>query len=261
MRATGTLLIGHGAIARHVLSQLTSEDLANGVGVLSRSARNLPSGVYRTEAMDRLPCPMGLAVECAGHAAVAEWGPAALRQGIDLLVTSIGALANAGLLAELKGAATAGGARIALAAGAIAGIDAIAAARLGGLDYVRYTSRKPPAGWRGTPAEQIVNLGNLSEAKVLYSGAADQAAQLYPQNANVAATVALAGLGFAGTEVQLIADPTVTGNVHLIEAAGAFGSLRIEVRGKPLPDNPKTSTLTALSVLRAIRNRNAVIEI
>ncbi len=77
----------------------------------------------------------------------------------------------------------------------------------------------------------------------------------------MAATIALAGLGFEATECSLTADPGAPGNVHLIEAEGAFGQLRIEVRGKPLPENPKTSTLAALSVLRAIRSRLDTIQI
>jgi aspartate dehydrogenase len=96
---------------------------------------------------------------------------------------------------------------------------------------------------------------------VVYRGAARQAAMGFPQNANVAASVALAGLGFDKTEVELVADPEATGNTHEIEAEGAAGRVVIRLQGKPSPQNPKTSALTALSVARAILNEAAQIVI
>jgi aspartate dehydrogenase len=151
--------------------------------------------------------------------------------------------------------------KLMIPAGAIAGVDALAAARLGGLDRVRYTSRKAPQAWRGTHAEKLCDLEAIDQAVEFYRGNAGDAARLFPQNANVAATIALAGVGFEATECSLSADPAAPGNVHVIEAEGGFGQLRIEVQGKPLAENPKTSTLAALSVLRAIHNRIGAIQI
>ena len=86
-------------------------------------------------------------------------------------------------------------ARLLLPAGALAGIDGLCALRLGGLTAVKYISSKPPVAWAGTPAAARHQLAALQERTVIFSGTARDAARLYPKNANLAATVALAGLG------------------------------------------------------------------
>jgi aspartate dehydrogenase len=265
MSRFSVLLIGRGAMAAEVLRQLAPDEPAQVTMVLVRSQRAehaaLPGSPTVLTVVDDLSTKPDLAVECAGHGGVTAHGAALLRRGIDLVVSSVGALADRGLHDRLREAASKGKAKLLLIPGAVGGIDALAAARVGGLDAVRYVSRKPPLSWRGTPAEKIADLATVTELTELYSGPADEAARLYPQNANVAATIALAGIGFARTQVTLLADPGAAGNIHQIEASGAFGSFTVEMRGKPLAANPKTSMLAALSVVRAIRNRAGLIEI
>ncbi len=260
-------LIGFGAIAREVIERIGADAPAKIVGVIVRSGRAdaaravLPAGLQVAESLDGLSTTPDLIAECAGHGAVAEYGEAALRRGIDFLAISIGALADRALGARLERAAERGGAKLILPAGAVAGADALTAARVGGLERVTYTSRKPPRAWKATPAEESHDLDALDAETVLFAGPADEAARLYPQNANVAATVALAGAGFDATSVRLVADPAAGGNIHQLRAEGAFGAFDIEVRGRPLPDNPKTSTLAAHSVVAEIRRRAAALEI
>jgi aspartate dehydrogenase len=254
-------LIGYGGIAqgavaaiRAAAGQVTFAGALCRPGRAAKARAELPA-IDIVESLDELLARKpGVVTEVAGQGAVAEHGPVVLRRGIDLLVISIGALAEPKLLETLKAAAQAGGGRLLLPAGAIGGIDAIAAMRLGGLNAVRYRSRKPPAAWRGSPAEKVADLDSLKSRTVLYRGTAGEAALLYPQNANVAAAVALAGLGFDATEVELVADPDAPGNVHEIEAEGAAGRFAIQLQGRPSRTNPKTSALAALSVARALMN-------
>ncbi|MGH7088308.1 MAG: aspartate dehydrogenase, partial [Stellaceae bacterium] len=206
------------------------------------------------------PAP-DLVVEVAGHGALSTHGTAVLEAGIDLLAVSIGALADAELMDRLLAAAKRSGAQLLLAPGAVGGIDALAAMRLRGLARVRYRGVKPPIAWRGTPAERLLDLARLAQRTSFYQGNAREAALAYPQNANVAATIALAGLGFEATEVELVADPEAPGNRHEIEAEGATGRFRIVLDGRPSEANPKTSALAALSVARVILNRSAAISI
>ncbi|MFZ1682320.1 MAG: aspartate dehydrogenase [Rhizobiaceae bacterium] len=202
-----------------------------------------------------------LVIECAGHAAVRSHATAVLRAGIETVIVSVGALADDALYAELVRAAQAGGTRFVLPAGAIGGIDLLSALRASGITSVIYNGRKPPMAWIGTPAEDLVDLATLTAEAVFFSGTAREAALRYPKNANVAATLALAGIGWEQTQVRLIADPAVTRNVHeyTVVAGAAEYSMRIE--GLPSPDNPKTSITTAYSVVREVMNRMGAVVI
>ena len=251
-------LIGFGAIGRSVLQRSAS---LHGIRirhiVIPRAhMADVQAQVGRDVlVVNEVPADAALVLECAGHAAITEHVLPALARGVECAVLSIGALSDQTLHEQLIQAAQTGGTQVHLLAGAIGAIDAISAARLAGLDEVVYTGRKPPTGWRGTPAEQAVDLDTVSVPTVILQASAREAARLYPKNANVAATVSLAGLGLDATHVQLVADPTVTENIHEVHACGAFGELHLTMRGKPLADNPKTSALTVLSAVRFLHNR------
>ena len=55
------------------------------------------------------------------------------------------------------------------------------------------------------------------------------------------------------TRVQLMVDPSTKRNTHTLHVEGAFGEFHLELSGLPLASNPKTSTLAALSAVRACR--------
>ena len=263
MAASGT----SGPLARSAISAISVVSAMSGVA----NQGGVPAA--NIQAVAEVPAGAKLALECAGHEALTQHVLPALARGIECAVLSVGALAEIGLPERLADAATQGGTQVHLLSGAIGGIEALAAARIAGLSEVTYTGRKPPSSWAPVAVgSHPVNLPT-SESKlafphvsqtqlaIILEASARQAARLYPNNANVAATIALAGLGLDATQVRLISDPGVTENVHEIHAKGAFGEMKIEMRGKPLADNPKTSALTVLSALRFLHNRAGSITI
>lgn len=220
-------------------------------GILSRSP-GVNGGPEVLSAAALLATRPDIVIECASHEAVRSHGEDILRAGVPLMLVSTGVLADTAFYDRLVVAAGLGETRIILAAGAMAGIEALAAARVGGLTSVRYIGSKPPLAWQGTPAEQCVDLGALDRPFTFFRGSAREAALAYPKNSNVCATIALAGVGFDATEVELCADPTAPRNVHRLVFEGADGSFDIHIVGKPSPSNPKTSALTAHSIARLL---------
>jgi aspartate dehydrogenase len=263
------VIIGAGAIGSYLVRELHGmypearmacvdrAEVVEGARARLRAIAGASVEVYPSLAT--VPPGADLAVECGGHAAVTQHGEAALAAGYDLLVASVGALADQALHDRLVAAARRSGRKVLIPAGAVAGMDGLAAARLAGIDRVRYTSRKLPVAWKGTHAETLLDLEAVTQSTEFLRTDARQAATLFPQNANVAATIALAGIGFERTEVSLNADPGALGNTHLLEVSGPCGSMRIELSNKPFPDNPKTSMLAGLSLLRVIRNRSEAV--
>jgi aspartate dehydrogenase len=255
-------IIGFGAIGEALAARLPGVEGARLAAVLVRERgaaaareRLAPDIAVATDRDAFLSIGLDLVVECAGQEAVRAHAAPILAAGVPLMVISTGALAAPGVLDSLL-AACAGPARLLVPAGAIAGLDGLGALKEAGLTGVTYTSTKPPLAWRGTPAEARLDLAALTEPVVFFEGSAREAALAYPKNANLAATVALAGMGLDATRVRLVADPAATGNTGRIDAESAIGTLTVTMAGEASA-NPKTSASVAFSLLQAIRSGGA----
>jgi aspartate dehydrogenase len=257
-------LVGNGAIARLVTTFCAVRPgVLDIVGALALPGDKSSVGAHPLvySIADLLAMKPDLVIECAGHAAVRAVCAPVLAAGCDLVIVSTGSLADPALWDEVNAAAKSSTAQVKLVAGALPGVDALAGAKLAGLSKVTLTSSKPPKAWKGTPAEASHDLDAITTPTVLFAGHARDAALTFPKNANVAATAALAGVGFEETRVVLVADPGVSQNVHRLEAEGAFGAMTLQINANPSPDNPKTSHMAALSIMRLLENEVAPIVI
>ena len=196
-----------------------------------------------------------IVVEAASQQALRRIAPAVLSAGCDLMIMSVGALSDEEFLDRLKGLARRHGCRIYVPSGAVAGIDGIKSAMLGGIDSVVLTTRKPPAGFAGAPyvEEHGIDLSSLRKETLLFDGSAADAVRAFPANVNVAGTLSLAGIGYENTVVRVIADPGITRNIHQIEVKGEFGVLTVRTENLPSPANPKTSYIAVLSAIATLK--------
>lgn len=261
------VLVGWGAIGRTAARLLADGSDAEAIDLVAVAVRSA------TADRPPAPCPLitdpselaeyepDVVAEAAGRDSVAPWGRAALAAGADFVVSSTSALADATVLDELRRLAATSGASVQIQPGALGGIDALSAARHLGLEAVEHQIVKPPRAWAGTPAEELCDLDTLTEPTTFFSGDAAETATAFPKNANVAMTTALAGIGPAATRITLVADPGAGTNRHEIRARGGFGELDVTISNNPLPDNPKTSAMAALGLVRAIEQRVAPIAI
>jgi aspartate dehydrogenase len=252
-------LIGLGAIGQDLvrIAQSTAPDRIEFVGAvvkdLNKSDRPLPVAGSVNELVSMNP---DVFLEVAGHDGLRGHGIDVLRHGLDLYFLAVGSLADPAFEAEFRAAAenSAGQARI--VSGAIGALDAIAGAAIGGLDAVRHTVRKHPSTLLG-PEEGA----GISEPQEVFRGSARDAALAYPESVNVTAAVSFAGIGLDRTEVVVMVDPAVNRNVHTVEAEGAFGSLRFEIKNVPSEQNPKTGMLVAMSALHQLLKSQAGIAV
>ncbi len=261
------VLVGWGAIGARVANLLATRAapvriVAVGVRDTGTAREGLPKGarlIAGPEALDGIEAD--LLVEAAGRGSVGPWAGAALTRGWDVAIASTSALTDADLLDRLRHQAAASGAQILIPPGALGGIDALAAASRLDMTSVRHEIVKPARAWAGTPAETLCDLTALTAPVTFFEGSARDAADRFSQNANVAVISAMAGIGLDRTTVALTADPGATMNRHSITASGNFGTMTITLENRPLAGNPKSSELTALSLLRLIENRAGTVVI
>ncbi|MGH2373879.1 MAG: aspartate dehydrogenase [bacterium] len=267
-RITRVGLAGFGAVGQRVavaveqtlpdltLGAITSGDLDKARARAQALLRIVPPVVPLPEAVTL----SDIIVEAAPALAFREIASAVLGARKALLVLSVGALLD-GYDAYAR-IARQHDARIYVASGAIGGLDAIAAAAEGEIEAVIMTTRKPPRALAGAPylQEHGIDVMTLRDPQVIFEGSAREACRGFPANVNVSAAVSLAGIGPDRTRVRIIADPTLTRNMHDVEVTGDFGRFAVHIENAP-SENPRTGILTAQSVVALLRKLAAPVRV
>ncbi len=179
----------------------------------------------------------------------------ALKNNKYVLIMSVGGLLRFPFK-KLKDLISKTSGRLYCPSGAIAGVDALLAAQVGGIRRVKLVTTKPPRALAGAPyfkKHKFPEFKSGEERKVVFRGSALRASRAFPQNINVAAILSLAGLGPKKTEVEIWATKVAGTNRHEVCIEGAFGTIRTTTDNHPAPDNPKTSYLAILSAMATLR--------
>ena len=183
-----------------------------------------------------------IVVEAASVDAVRRYAEAVLRSGRDIVVLSVGALADVEFRERLIEVAREAGKKIRIPSGAIIGLDNLKIGQISPPEKLLLRTTKPPA-----------SLGMAAGTRTeIFKGLAHDCIKLYPKNINVAVALGLAAGRDA--DVELWVDPGIERNIHEIFAEGDFGDIYVRVRNVPSPDNPATSYMAALSILTLLKN-------
>ena len=247
--------MGTGNIASYLLKCINDEKLVEGE-VISLFGRNREAGERLAEQHDArfhmdfqtfIESPVDVVIEAAAIEVVTAHAIGVLEEKKDFVASSIGAFRDPVFLKAVRRTAEKNGRSVFLPSGAIGGLDLLQSAHAAvGLEQVTIETRKSP---------KSLGLEPMDREELLFDGPAGEAIGKFPKNVNVALLLSLAGLGTEKTRVRVVADPHAERNTHLIQAGGSFGNMTLKIENTPMPGNPKTSYLAALSILSVLQNK------
>ncbi|NPA23788.1 MAG: aspartate dehydrogenase [Crenarchaeota archaeon] len=247
-------IIGCGAICRGILDAVKKGYLTNVeiVALLDRDVEKcrriaqelgMESVSICSNIEDLLRRDPEIVVEVASPAAVRQYAIPILERGKILIVLSSGALLDEDLRKRIIETCERTGARVMVPSGAIGGIDILKALAVAGIERIVMRTRKPV---RALPVEE-----KIEKPKTLYKGPASEAVKKFPLNVNIVATVTL--VSKIEPEIEVIADPEITENIHEIEIESKISKVKIVLRNIPTPWNPRTSYIAVYSTISLLK--------
>ena len=258
-------LIGCGHLGR-IVAEAYKKQLLPGyelVGVLGRSpdrakALAVEAGCKACGGLDDLlSLEPDYVVECASVQAVKDYALPLLRSGAELVLLSIGALADPDFRSEVKAAAITGSSHVHLASGAIGGFDVLSTVALmaqasGEPLTAGIHTHKGPKSLENTPV-YLPQLATDATERTVFSGNAVEAIGLLPTKVNVAVAASLATAGPELTSVQITSVPGFVGDDHRIEATCGGVTAVTDIYSS-------TSDIAAWSAVALLRNLSSPIQ-
>lgn len=221
-------------------------------------AEALAAGLNKANVVDSVEDELyhcDLVIEAASQEAAKDILKKTVGRGVDIMLMSVGALVDDDFRAMVYDKAKSSESRIFIPSGALFGTDGLRSASQDELATVELVSTNGPKALANVDyfSNQGVDVSAIKERKVVYSGTAREAVKLFPTNVNIAATIALLGVGFDKTTVTIVLDPDASTNSYEINVKGSFGSANCHTSNVLAPDNPSTSYLASLSAISALK--------
>ena len=213
--------IGYGTIGQRVVLGLAAPPVA----VLVRRPRGERDINFVYSVDELVSADPEVVIEAASPDALAQYALPIVSSGRTLIAASGAGLRNDALRSRLIEEGRRTGGSVVLAAGALAGLDALAAAAVGGLERVRLQITDP------------------NPEQPPFDGSGWDGVRRYPARLNVAAAAALA----AGRDIELTVRNGPRHELRL-EASGDFGELSATLRLAPEQDH-----IVALSLLETLQ--------
>ena len=218
-------------------------ELAKILGDVSLVAKNLDEVFSRS---------FDVIVEAASPAAVKQIAERAIKLNKTLVIMSSGAFLDSEFFANICKLLEKSDARIIIPSGAIGGVDIANTLALIGGKIKLISTKNKKAFLKGKIPENIVEKIKSSKGRVLvFSGKASEAIKLFPTMINVGATISMAAK--KDIEVEIWADPEISQTIHKIMFKSDATTCTIEIINKHHPENPRTSYLAPLSLIRTLQ--------
>lgn len=197
------LLEGYEIVGCYSRTALSRYEMANSLGIK-------PCDSY-DELLDR---NIDYIVEATNPQATKDILEKTINKHVNVILLSIGALADEGYYDKIKNLCVKNNTKIHLASGAISGFEVLRTARIMGLTKAGLTNTKGPRAL----SRSILYKPEMNDQEVVaFSGSAYEAIQNLPTGINVGVATALATMGVFDTTILIQSKPGFVGDSQCID--------------------------------------------